>query len=422
MKNKLCTITLMCMLFIQQSVYANDAVTDFDVADMLQTEQAEVLQQCDNEEVATEADTETETEVDTGATEAEIEAYAATDSNYAVSFKVKGIFGGREVTFNCSNPDAEIYYTSENRSTLYRSDPHVSAGDTVTFDTYYYGTIYARTYYNGKWSNPSRLILKIPKVNTPTITKVSGNKYKISTTTPGCIIYYTLDDTYPSAENYAGKFWTSRDVTLRSGTYVTVVAVRNCFADSSSYRFRVPVAEHYEGPLPTPTLTGNLREDFIAVAKSQLGYMEAEDGSSYYGAWADQTYNGWCSEFAAWCAYTAGVPGSIFPLGRSSEEYRDFYYNKGRYYYLQGCIDGASTSFMNGYSGVGTISIDELQPGDLLLTESDGVVDDGPDHTAIFLEYKNGELYCISGNSSDMVSYGYYYLSEIHGVCKPKFE
>ena len=33
-------------------------------------------------------------------------------------------------------------------------------GGSVTF-TDYYGTVYARTYYNGKWSNVSKLVLKI---------------------------------------------------------------------------------------------------------------------------------------------------------------------------------------------------------------------------------------------------------------------
>jgi hypothetical protein len=156
-----------------------------------------------------------------------------TNPNYVspVSFKVAGIFGGRNVTFNCATPGAKIYYTTESRSTLKLTDPCVTPGTTVTFNAYY-GTVYARAYYNGKWSNVSRLILKIPTVNTPTITR-NGTKVKIKTTTPSAIVYYTTDGTTPSATNYTGKFWCSHDVVIPSGKTVKAIAVRNCFSNSA---------------------------------------------------------------------------------------------------------------------------------------------------------------------------------------------
>ncbi len=148
------------------------------------------------------------------------------------SFVVKGIFGGRNVTFNCATKEATIYYTTANRSNLNLNDPHVKPGETVTFNAYY-GTVYARAYYNGQWSNPARLILRIPKVNDPTITKLSNGKVKIKTTTPSCIVYYTTDGSVPSASNYAGKFWTSHDVKIPAGKTVKAIAVRSCFSDSN---------------------------------------------------------------------------------------------------------------------------------------------------------------------------------------------
>lgn len=160
-------------------------------------------------------------------------SYKITDNSPVTppSFTVKGIFGGRQVTFNCDTSDAVIYYTTENRSALKLSDPHVNPGEAVTFNAYY-GTIYARAYSKGKWSNVARLILKIPTVNTPTITKTGVNKVKIKTTTPSSIVYYTIDGTTPSATNYKGKFWCSHDVTIPSGKNVKAVAVRTCFSDS----------------------------------------------------------------------------------------------------------------------------------------------------------------------------------------------
>lgn len=154
------------------------------------------------------------------------------------SFVVKGIFGGRTVTFNCSNSDALIYYTTENRSGLKTTDPCVKPGETVTFNAYY-GTIYARAYVNGRWSNTSRLILKIPTVNTPNITQTAYNKVKIKTTTPSSIVYYTVDGTTPSATNYAGKFWCSHEVTVPVYSVVRAVAVRNCFSDSDVVNFKI---------------------------------------------------------------------------------------------------------------------------------------------------------------------------------------
>ncbi len=189
----------------------------------------------------------------------------------------------------------------------------------------------------------------------------------------------------------------------------------------------VSLAANYTDPFELPELTGNLREDYIAVAKSQLGYTEADDGSSYFGAWADQTYRPWCSEFAAWCAEQAGIPDTVIPVARSTGGYRNFFVEAGRYFYLDGGIDGAKTEFMKDYADkdrydIETISINDVEKGDIILTESNGNIKDGPDHTAIFLEYKNGKITAISGNSSDMVAISNYELGKIHAVCKPDFE
>ncbi len=153
-------------------------------------------------------------------------------------FTVKGIFGGRNVTFNSDDPDTKVYYTTESRSTLTTDDLCINPGTTVTFNAYY-GTLYARAYKYGQWSNPARLILRIPKVNDPTITKLSNGKVKIKTTTPSCIVYYTTDGSVPSASNYAGKFWTSHDVKIPAGKTVKAIAVRSCFSDSKVTTKRV---------------------------------------------------------------------------------------------------------------------------------------------------------------------------------------
>ncbi|MCC8097485.1 MAG: chitobiase/beta-hexosaminidase C-terminal domain-containing protein [Eubacterium sp.] len=127
---------------------------------------------------------------------------------------------------------------SSTTSSLTTDDKCVSNGETVLFEDFY-GTIYARAYYNGKWSNVSRLILKIPTINDPTIT-YSGGKATIRTTTPSCYIYYTTDGTTPSITN--GKKLCSNSygqVTVSSGTTIKAIAVRSCFTNSEIVSYTV---------------------------------------------------------------------------------------------------------------------------------------------------------------------------------------
>lgn len=189
----------------------------------------------------------------------------------------------------------------------------------------------------------------------------------------------------------------------------------------------IALAANYEEPFELPKLTGNWREDYVAVAKSQIGYTEAEDGSSYFGAWADQTYRPWCSEFAAWCAEQAGISETVIPVAKSTAGYRDFFIEEGRFYYLKEGIDTKKTDFMNeyindNYYDIGTISIKDVEKGDIILKETNGDKNDGPDHTGIFLDYKNGQVEYISGNSSDNVEISTCSPGELHAVCKPDFE
>ncbi|MCC8097069.1 MAG: chitobiase/beta-hexosaminidase C-terminal domain-containing protein [Eubacterium sp.] len=161
-------------------------------------------------------------------TSASAAAYVAVQP---AAFNVVGAFGGRNVTFTSTTSGAKIYYSSTT-SSLTTSDKCVSNGETVLFEDFY-GTIYARAYYNGKWSNVSRLILKIPTINDPTIT-YSGGKATIRTTTPNCYIYYTTDGTTPSITNGTKLCSNSYgQITVSSGTTIKAIAVRSCFTNSN---------------------------------------------------------------------------------------------------------------------------------------------------------------------------------------------
>lgn len=179
-------------------------------------------------------------------------------------------------------------------------------------------------------------------------------------------------------------------------------------------------AYQYADPFELPQLTGNQREDIIAVAQSQIGYTEAEDGSTVFGAWAGNPTQNWCSEFAAWCAYKAGIPESIFPHKRSSNAYEKFYAPKGRFFFLEGGIGPEGSLYQS--SRAKTISVSELEKGDILFFEVNDDPSDGADHTGLFIEEVDGKILYISGNTNDSVMESYSRTGRIHGVCKPAYK
>lgn len=148
-----------------------------------------------------------------------------------VSFKVKGMIGGRNVAMTSATEGVEIYYSTKTGS-ITTADRKLQNGESVDFSNFY-GTVYARAYKDGKWSNVARLVLKIPQVNKPTITQ-NGTKVTIETSTPACSIYYTKDGSTPSP-NHGTKVNGSRAViTARSGETVKAIAVRSCFSNSQT--------------------------------------------------------------------------------------------------------------------------------------------------------------------------------------------
>ena len=91
-----------------------------------------------------------------------------------------------------------------------------------------------------------------------------------------------------------------------------------CYADPTA---DVETAELWEQTFAGVTLTGNWRQDTLAVAETQLGYAEstknyvvAEDGETVkgytrYGAWCEEPYGDWNTMFLTFCLHYAGVEG-----------------------------------------------------------------------------------------------------------------
>lgn len=159
---------------------------------------------------------------------------AAKGAHVAVApalFQVKGCFGGREVTFGSASAGTGIYY-SFTGSNLTLQDACVENGGTVTFGGFY-GSIYARAYdvRTGAWSPVSRLILRIPTVNTPLI-RMDGRYAEIRCTTPSSCFIYTLDGTQPSPENGKRLWGTGARIPVGRGQTLKVMSVRSCFGSS----------------------------------------------------------------------------------------------------------------------------------------------------------------------------------------------
>lgn len=91
-----------------------------------------------------------------------------------------------------------------------------------------------------------------------------------------------------------------------------------CYADPGA---DVETAELWEQTFAGVTLTGNWRQDTLAIAETQLGYAEstknylvAEDGETVkgytrYGAWCEEPYGDWNVMFLTFCLHYAGVEG-----------------------------------------------------------------------------------------------------------------
>ena len=91
-----------------------------------------------------------------------------------------------------------------------------------------------------------------------------------------------------------------------------------CYADPGA---DVETAELWEQTFAGVTLTGNWRQDTLAIAETQLGYAEstknyvvAEDGKTVkgytrYGAWCEEPYGDWNVMFLTFCLHYAGVEG-----------------------------------------------------------------------------------------------------------------
>ena len=88
--------------------------------------------------------------------------------------------------------------------------------------------------------------------------------------------------------------------------------------------------------------TGNLREDLVGIAKTQVGYAESEKnftvgsdgirrGYTRYGAWYGAAYNDWSAIFVSFCLSYAGADPARFPGNIGAASMAELWKKLGQY-------------------------------------------------------------------------------------------
>lgn len=139
------------------------------------------------------------------------------------------------------------------------------------------------------------------------------------------------------------------------------------------------------------------RDEFVAVAQSQVGVRETgvnnvKYNDWYYGRHVEGSSYPWCDVFVSWCANEVGILDSLVPKKAYVPYTVDWYKSKGLYH-------------TSNYTP---------KKGDLAIFTSQG-------HIGIVESY-DGRTHTIEGNKSDMVKRcDYYTWGSIIGYCEVPF-
>lgn len=146
-----------------------------------------------------------------------------------------------------------------------------------------------------------------------------------------------------------------------------------CYSDSTA---DVETQNDWEQSFGDVTLTGNWRQDAVAIAKTQLGYTEStanyiveDDGQTLrgytrYGAWYGDPYGDWDAMFVSFCLHYAGAED--IPMDKDCGSW----------------VTALADAFIPAQSH-------EAAPGELVFFDRDG--DGTADHVALVSEVTAGE-------------------------------
>ena len=130
-------------------------------------------------------------------------------------------------------------------------------------------------------------------------------------------------------------------------------------------------------------VTGDGISRFVMVAQHELSWGFAEDNANNitpYGQWYGMQ-DAWCAMFVSYCAYQAGILGSVVPMFAYCPYGVDWYRNQGRFY----SRDGGYTPRMGDTIFYFNAATNEIS------------------HTGIVVGVSDTSVTTIEGNSSDKV-------------------
>lgn len=207
------------------------------------------------------------------------------------------------------------------------------------------------------------------------------------------------------------------------GMIVPVITVETeavGYSGSGSYQ-----SGPYYSKLLGVNTNGDQKNDICIVAESQIGYHEGNNSSQLhgtsggsgnyteYGRWYGMQ-DQWCAMFVSWAAAVAGIGGDIVPRHAYTPTGLNFFKSQGRAYTRAQVASGQYWP----------------QRGDIVYFKSSSSRD-VVNHIGIVLNYENGVLYTVEGNTSSssystnggVVAPHSYYISNTYVayICNPAY-
>ena len=201
---------------------------------------------------------------------------------------------------------------------------------------------------------------------------------------------------------------TSISATAIYGTATFTVSVtdalNNTASDSAQSRIATydrESAAKWESTFENVELTGDWREDVLAIARTQIGYHESTSdfiidaegnmkGYTRYGDWYGVEHEDWCAMFVAFCLNYADVSRSDYPWDAGCEAFRN------------------NVRSFGAYVSAGDY---DPQPGDLIFFEDDEYRNQAG-HIGVVERVSDTTVYTIEGNSASEVRCKSYSLND----------
>lgn len=193
------------------------------------------------------------------------------------------------------------------------------------------------------------------------------------------------------------------------GVHAFKVIVTDSLGTSVSAGAELPVAirvdverrADWEKTFRNVELTGDWREDLIAIAETQIGYHESErnfiidedgkqQGYTRYGEWYGSSYADWCAMFVSFCLNYAEIPAKYFPREANCAKWKSALKYVGAY-------EDDERSY-------------EPQPGDLVFFNYED--ENVPQHVGIVVSVNADTMETIEGNSRKAVRRNSYELND----------